>query len=105
MNKFVKIVIYVPVESAGKIREALNESGAGKVGNYDYCSFTSRGFGRFRPLKGANPSIGEIGEIEEVEEARVETICAVEKLDAVLEAVKAVHPYEEPVIDVYPLLG
>lgn len=103
-SRYVKIAVFVPVTHADAVRKALAESGAGHVGNYDYCSFSVKGVGRFRPNEAAKPFIGEAGKIEEVEEERVETICPGEKLEAVLAAVKKVHPYEEPVIDVYPLM-
>lgn len=100
----VKVAVYVPVTHADEIRRVLVKSGAGKMGNYDSCSFSVRGVGRFRGLTGSSPSIGEAGKLEEVEEERIETICTRENLDAVLEAVREVHPYEQPAIDVYPLL-
>ncbi len=109
--KFLKIVVYVPSSHAEKVRQALAESGAGHIGNYDSCSFTTVGTGRFRPLAGANPFIGKApkengaGKLEEVEEEKIETICPYEKLEKVLAAVKKVHPYEEPAIDIYPLLN
>lgn len=103
--KFVKIAVFVPVTHADKVREALAESGAGHIGNYDCCSFSVKGIGRFRGLEDSKPFIGEVGKIEEVEEEKIETICPHEKLDEILAAVKKVHPYEEPVIDIYPLLN
>jgi hypothetical protein len=102
---FVKVAVFTPLSHADKVRRALAEAGAGKIGKYDSCSFSARGMGRFRPLKGAKPFIGKEGEAEEVEEERVEVICPAEILDKVLSAVKSVHPYEEPAIDVYPLLN
>ena len=101
---FVKIVVFVPITHAQKIREVLAKTGTGKLGDYDSCSFSSKGVGRFRPLKGAQPFIGKVGEVEEVEEEKIEVLCAREKLEEVLEEVKVAHPYEEPAIDVYPLL-
>ncbi len=103
--KFVKIAVFVPVTHAAKVRVALTEAGAGHIGNYDCCSFSVKGIGRFRGLDGSKPFIGEVGKIEEVEEERIEIICPSEKLQETLAAVKAVHPYEEPAIDVYPLLN
>ena len=102
-QKMYKLVVFVPVNSADKIRQVLAVAGAGHIGNYDYTSFSIRGIGRFRPLKGAKPAIGEAGKIEEVEEERIETVVTGEVLDSVVEKIKAVHPYEEPVIDAYEL--
>lgn len=87
------------------VREALGKAGAGKVGNYDYCSFSVKGIGRFKPLSGANPSIGEIGKIEEVKEEQIQTVCYQKDLKNIIAAVKAVHPYEEPAIDVLELVN
>jgi hypothetical protein len=101
---FFKIVVFTPLSHADQVREALAKAGAGHIGNYDACSFSSRGVGRFRPLKGAKPFIGEVGEIETVEEERIEVICPANILEKVLKEVKKAHPYEEPAIDVYPLV-
>lgn len=103
--KYVKIVVFVPDSHAAEIRRALSESGCGHIGNYDFCSFSVKGIGRFRPLDGANPSMGKIGSVEEVNEERIETICPSEKLKKVIEVIKKNHPYEKPAIDVYPLLN
>lgn len=106
MGKMYKIIIYVPVDHAEKIREVLGRAGAGKIdtGKYDYASFSSRGVGRFRPLAGAKPAIGQIGKLEVVEEERIETMVEEYYLQTVLNAVKKAHPYEEPVIDVTELI-
>ncbi|MBI4050458.1 MAG: hypothetical protein HY396_00580 [Candidatus Doudnabacteria bacterium] len=104
MAKRYKLVMFVPVKDADKIRRVLGEAGAGHIGNYDYASFSVRGVGRFRPLAGAKPAIGEVGKLEEVEEERIETVVSEEDLDWVLEQVRKGHPYEEPVIDIHPLL-
>ncbi len=100
----VKIVIYVPETHAARVREVLGRSGAGKVGDYDYSSFSVRGIGRFRPLETAHPAIGKIGEITEVLEERIETVCYKKDLGKIIEAVKEAHPYEEIAIDIYPLV-
>lgn len=101
--KSYKIVVYVPEAHGEAIRRAMGEAGAGRIGNYDNCSFTLKGIGRFRPLQGANPAIGAAGRLEEVVEERIETVCAEDRLSHVLGAIRAAHPYEEPAIDVYPL--
>jgi hypothetical protein len=103
--KFVKIVVFVPTSHAEKIREALSRAGCGHIGNYDSCSFSSKGIGRFRGLTGTKPFVGKSGQMEEIEEERIETICPSEKIDEVMMAIKKEHPYEEPAVDVYPLLN
>lgn len=103
--KFVKIAVFVPTTHADKVREGLARSGAGHIGNYDCCSFSVKGIGRFRGLSDSKPFIGEVGKIEEVEEEKIETICPREKVKEVLAAIKKIHPYEEPAIDIYPLLN
>ncbi len=103
-SKYCKIVVFVPTTDADSIRKALANAGAGHIGNYDCCSFSVKGIGRFRPGENANPHIGSRGEIEEVEEERIETICPKDKVKEVIAAVKQVHPYEEAAIDVYEVL-
>lgn len=101
----MKIAVFTPLSHADKIRRVLAEAGTGFVGNYDSCSFSSKGIGRYRGLEGTDPYIGEPGKLEEVEEERIEVLCLFEKMDKVIEAVKKAHPYEEPAIDVYPILN
>jgi len=101
--QFVKIAVFVPVSHAETMREVLAKNGCGHIGNYDSCSFSIKGVGRFRPLEGAAPFVGEAGKIEEVEEERIETICPRGRLDEVMAAIKKAHPYDEPAVDVYPL--
>jgi len=102
-SKNVKIVVFVPETHTDVVREAMGKAGAGNIGNYSFCSFSSKGVGRFKPENGASPHIGEIGKYEEVLEERIETICSREKLQEVIAAIKQVHPYEEIALDVYPL--
>ena len=103
MNKLYKIVVYVPLAHGDMLREVMGNAGAGEIGNYSHCTFSSKGIGRFRPKEGAQPAIGKVGKYEEVEEERIETVCSGEKLTEVLSAIKKVHPYEEPATDVYSL--
>lgn len=81
----------------------MGNAGAGVIGNYSNCSFTSRGTGRFVPGSDARPFIGKPGEAEAVEEDRIETLCYEDKIHAVVAAMKAAHPYEEVAYDVYLL--
>ena len=102
-TKNVKFVVFVPLSHADTVRQALGEAGAGKIGNYDFCSFSSRGKGRFRGNEKTNPAIGKAGKYKAVEEERIEVIMPREILKEVIEKVKAVHPYEEVAFDIYPL--
>lgn len=102
-DKLYKIVVYVPESHADAVRKALGESGVGYIGNYSDCSFSVTGTGRFKAHEGTNPFIGEVGEVTTAKEERIETIVPKSKLSAVLQAMLAVHPYEEPAYDVYPL--
>jgi hypothetical protein len=100
----VKLRIAVPRSHADKVRTALARSGAGKIGNYDSCSSSTAQIGRFRPLKGSHPAVGRQDEINEVEEELIESVCEKSEVARVLKEVKAVHPYEEPAIDILELL-
>jgi hypothetical protein len=102
-SDYVTIVMTVPETHAGAIRAAIGKAGAGKVGNYSYCSFSVKGIGRFMPNKGSDPYIGQEGVMEEVVEERIETVCHCSILEHVLEEIKKAHPYEEIVIDIYPV--
>ncbi|MEK9182103.1 MAG: hypothetical protein AAB781_00765 [Patescibacteria group bacterium] len=102
-TKNVKLVVFVPLSHADTVRQALGEAGAGKIGNYDFCSFSSHGTGRFHGNEKSNPAIGELGKYEEVEEERIEVVVPQEILKEVVEKVKNVHPYEEVAFDIYPL--
>lgn len=102
-KKRYKIVVYVPESDSEKLRTAIGDAGAGIIGNYSHCTFTIKGTGRFKPLEGANPTIGKVGTLEEVSEDRIETVCEEDKLKDVLKAIKDHHPYEEPATDVYPI--
>jgi hypothetical protein len=81
----------------------MGRAGAGKVGDYSYCSYSVKGIGRFMPNKGSNPYLGKVDVLEEVLEERIETVCNRSLLEDVLEAIKKAHPYEEMVIDIYPV--
>ena len=99
----IKLVVTVPLTHADIVRDAMGNSGAGKLGNYSFCSISSNVTGRFKPEEGANPHIGEIAQLETVEEERIEVVLPRAILSEVVAAIKAVHPYDEVSIDVYPL--
>ncbi|MCX6395698.1 MAG: Nif3-like dinuclear metal center hexameric protein [Propionibacteriales bacterium] len=98
-----KIVVFVPTGDAERVRSALTAAGAGAIGDYDSASFTSSGEGRFRPLPGANPAIGAVGELEVVDEIRIEVVADRGARSAVVAALVAAHPYEEPAYEVIEL--
>lgn len=102
-TKNIKFVVFVPLSHADIVRKTLGEAGAGKIGNYDFCSFSTRGTGRFRGNEKSNPTVGEANKYESVEEEKIEAIIPREILKEVIEKVKAVHPYEEVAFDIYPL--
>lgn len=97
------LVVFVPVEAAEAVRSAMTGAGAGAIGRYDSCTFTSTGEGRFRPLEGADPAIGKVGQSEVVEEVRIETVLPRRRRGAVVAALRSAHPYEEPAFDVLEL--
>ena len=98
-----KIVVYVPLTHADQVREAIGKIGGGKLGNYSFCTFSTRGTGRFKPEAGANPHIGSVGQMEVVEEDRIEVSVEDSLVQDVVDAIKKVHPYEEVALDVYNL--
>ena len=98
-----KIVVYVPLTHTDVVREAIGTAGGGKLGKYSFCSFSTRGIGRFKPEEGAHPHIGKVGDLEQVEEERIEITCDTTVVGNVLAAIKRTHPYEEIAMDVWPL--
>ena len=99
-----KLVFFVPEQYRREVLTSLFSSGAGKIGNYDCCSFRNMGTGTFMPKKGAKPFLGELEVLNEVVEARIETIVMQRDLPKILESLHKSHPYETPAYDVYPLI-
>jgi hypothetical protein len=97
------LVIYVPTDAAPAVRRAIGDAGAGRLGNYSHCSFSTEGTGRFTPLPGANPAIGAIGTPEEVPETRIEAIYPRSRRAAVVSAAVEAHPYETPAFMTFPI--
>ena len=98
-----KIVVFTPRTDHEAVLAGAFEAGAGRIGAYTDCSFSSLGQGTFFGTEETNPTIGRKGQRETVEELRVELICPGTRLTPVLEAIRSRHSYEEPAIDVYPL--
>lgn len=100
-----KFAVYVPKSYAEAVRKALGDAGAGFIGNYSHCMFSTDGEGQFKPLAGTHPFIGNIGKLERTKEIRIETIIPASRLNLLLSAVRMAHPYEEPAFDIYPLVN
>ena len=99
-----KLVWFVPREALESTRAAVFRAGAGRLGDYERCSWYTAGTGTFLARKGASPSVGEVGREERVAELRVETVVPVDVLPEVLQALREAHPYEEVALEVYPLV-
>ena len=101
----VKIEIYIPVTHLDMLREVLRSAGAGASEKYDSALSYSPVKGCWRPLPGAKPYRGKAGVLCEADEYKVEVSCPLEKLKQTIKAIRAIHPYEEPVINVIPLIA
>ncbi|MGN1266235.1 MAG: Nif3-like dinuclear metal center hexameric protein [Muribaculaceae bacterium] len=104
-GKQVKVVVYVPTDYADAVEQAMFAQGAGSIGDYDSCSYRISGEGRYRASSEAHPFSGEVGEHHVEPETRVEVIVDAARKDAVVAAMLAAHPYEEPAYDVIALLN
>ena len=100
----VKIFVTVPIDNVEEVRKAVCEAGAGIIGEYSYCTSSTRVTGTFIPSENANPYIGELNKLEYVDEEKLEFICEVDKVKKVIEQLMVNHPYEEPAIDIIPLI-
>ena len=89
-----QIIVFIPESHKEYVKDAMFQAGAGKLGNYDSCSFEVSGLGQFRPLDGSQPFVGMAHKVEYVKEVRVEMICKDEHLSEVVSAMKRAHPYE-----------
>ena len=99
-----KLVVFVPPEALDQVRDALFEAGAGRIGDYERCSWYAEGTGTFLGGEATSPAIGEKGREERVAEVRLETVFPAERHDEVVAALRRAHPYEEPAYDIYALL-
>ncbi len=103
VNK-VKIFVTVPPENTEDVRNAVCNAGAGIIGEYSYCTTCVKSIGTFIPNDNAKPYIGENNKLEYVEEDKLEVICDIQKAKHVITELRKVHPYEEPAIDIVPLI-
>jgi hypothetical protein len=99
-----KLVVFVPESALDAVRDALFDAGAGRIGDYERCSWYTAGTGTFLGGEETDPSIGERGREERVPELRLETVFPAERHGQVVAALRAAHPYEEPAFDVYELV-
>ncbi len=104
-GQLVKLAVFVPLAHADAVRNALFVAGAGHIGAYDECSYNLEGAGTFRAGAGATPFVGEHGQRHTEKEVRVEVACPAHAVSAVMAALRAAHPYEEPAFDLYPVLN
>ena len=102
--KKVKIHVFVPEEKVSELRDAVCNEGAGIIENYSYCTSSSKVTGTFRPNEKSNPYIGAKNTIQFVDEFDLEFICDIKKVKSVLKVIREIHPYEEPAIDIVPIL-
>lgn len=102
--KKVKITVTVPSKNVQEVRNAICKEGAGVIGNYTHCTVTSKCIGTFKPENNANPYIGEKNKLEVVEEEKIETVCDINIAKRVIKKLREVHPYEEPAINIIPLI-
>ena len=103
INK-VKIFVTLPKENLENVRKTMCDAGAGIIGNYTYCTTSTKTIGTFLPNENANPYIGEHNKLEYVEGEKLEVICDIKNVKKVINELKKVHPYEEPAIDIVPLI-
>jgi hypothetical protein len=96
--------VFVPATALDDVRDAVFAAGAGRIGEYERCSWYTEGTGTFLGGAATDPTIGERGREERVPELRVETVFPEERQEEVVAALRRAHPYEEPAFDVYPLL-
>ena len=98
-----KVVTFVPPEDVDRVLDAMSDAGAGQIGDYGRCAFVSDGTGTFRAGAGTNPTVGRPGEVTRTAEARLEMVVPRSRRGAVLRALLAAHPYEEPAWDLFEL--
>lgn len=98
-----KIAVFIPESHLEQVKNALFNAGAGHIGEYDCCSWQTLGTGQYKPLENSNPYVGKVNTIETVEEYKIEMVCNDDLIKSAIQAMKQVHPYEEPAYDVWKL--
>jgi hypothetical protein len=100
-----KLVVFVPADALDPVRDALFGAGAGRIGDYERCSWYTEGTGTFLGGESTDPTVGKPGQEERVPELRLETVFPADRHGEVVAALRAAHPYEEPAFDVYELVA
>ncbi len=103
--KLLKLVTFVPHERLDQVSRALFAAGAGWIGNYSHCSFRTEGTGTFRGEAGSHPVVGEAGKLETTRETKLEVVAPLDRIDTVIAALRASHPYEEPAFELVQLVA
>lgn len=103
MREMLKISVFCPESHTDQVIKAMAEKGAGTIGKYTHCAYITNGFGNWMPKKGANPYSGKVGKMSREKENRIEMVCPKDKVDDVTKAIKKIHPYETPEIDIYEI--
>ena len=103
LSDYVTLVVTVPEKNADTIREAIGKAGGGKLGKYSFCSFSTKGIGRFVSPESGFPTSTNERIFETIVEEKIETICPLEFLEWVIEAIKNAHPNQSAVIEIYPI--
>lgn len=101
----VKIEFFLPEKNAPAVRDALGRAGFGRIGRYDHCAAETRVTGHWRPLDGARPHAGKPGGITSGSELKVEFVCRADRAAEAVQIIRGLHPYEEPLILVIPLMN
>ena len=102
--KKVKVTVTVPIDNVNEVRDAMCREGAGTIGEYTDCSMSTKCIGTFKPTENANPYIGKNNKLEFVEEEKLEVVCNLDIAKKVVNRLREAHPYEEPAIDIIPLI-
>ncbi len=98
-----KLCFFIPDTHVEEVKEALFKKGAGRLGQYDHCSWQVLGEGQFRPLEGSNPFLGELLEVKKVAEYKVEMVCEDAVIKEVVYELLKTHPYQEVAYEMYKI--
>ena len=102
--KKVNISVTIPKKNLKRIKKVLFDEGIGKIGNYTNCSLTTKCMGTYKPSKLSNPYIGQKNKLQRIKEIKLELICNIDEVSKSIDIIKRIHPYEEPVINIIPII-